>query len=93
MQAADEPDWDSAVTVDTRGLACPQPLLTMRLARREHAPGTLLRVLATDAGSWRDFHSYAELSGSTLLRAERRGDCYYYWLYAESGSGDLCSKS
>ncbi|MFC6634725.1 sulfurtransferase TusA family protein [Microbulbifer taiwanensis] len=76
------PDWDAAVTVDARGLSCPQPLLAMRRARSAHAAGTLLRVLATDAGSWRDFHSYAELSGNPLLRAERCGDCFQYWLRA-----------
>lgn len=76
------PDWDSAVTVDARGLPCPQPLLAMRRALGDYAAGTLLQVLATDESSWRDFHSFAELSGKPLLRAERRGDCFYYWLRA-----------
>ncbi|WP_234994972.1 sulfurtransferase TusA family protein [Microbulbifer donghaiensis] len=75
-------DWDGAVTVDARGLPCPQPLLAMRRAMREHPAGTLLLVLASDEGSWRDFHSFAELSGRSLLRAERSEDCFYYWLRA-----------
>ncbi|WP_323846843.1 sulfurtransferase TusA family protein [Microbulbifer magnicolonia] len=75
-------EWDAAVTVDVRGLPCPQPLLAMRRALGQYAPGTLLRVLATDEGSWRDFHSFAELSGRPLLRAERCGDCFHYWLRA-----------
>lgn len=80
VSAARNDDWESAVTVDARDLPCPQPLLAMRRALRQHARGTLLRVLATDSGSWRDFHSYAELSGNSLLRAERRGGCFHYWL-------------
>lgn len=76
------PDRESAVTVDACGLPCPQPLLAMRRALREHAAGTLLRVLATDEGSWRDFHSFAELSGVALLRAERRDGGFCYWLRA-----------
>ncbi|MCO1336461.1 sulfurtransferase TusA family protein [Microbulbifer sp. OS29] len=76
------PDWDSATVVDARNLPCPQPLLAMRRALREHPEGTLLCVLATDEGSWRDFHSFATLSGWALLRAERRNNTFQYWLYA-----------
>lgn len=73
-------NWDSAHTLDARGLPCPQPLLAMRRALRELPAGTLLRVLASDAASWRDFHSFAELSGRPLLRAEREGSTFSYWL-------------
>lgn len=78
-------DGEPAVAVDARGLACPQPLLAMRRALREHPPGTLLCVLASDPGSWRDFHSFARLSGRGLLRAERTAGEFRYWLRA----GDL----
>ncbi|MFA0811282.1 sulfurtransferase TusA family protein [Microbulbifer epialgicus] len=76
------PDWDAAVTVDARSLPCPQPLLAMRRALSEYEAGTLLCVMATDEGSWRDFHSFAGLSGRPLLRAERRNNTFLYWLYA-----------
>lgn len=68
------------VTVDARQLPCPQPLLLMRRALRQQAPGIVVEVLATDPGSWRDFHSFAQLSGTLLLRAEQREDHYCYWL-------------
>ncbi|AMX01761.1 sulfurtransferase TusA family protein [Microbulbifer thermotolerans] len=74
------PGREREVTVDARGLRCPQPLLAMRRALREHPVGTLVRVLATDEGSWRDFHSFAQLSGVPLVKAERRSDGYCYWL-------------
>ncbi|WP_237063548.1 MULTISPECIES: sulfurtransferase TusA family protein [Microbulbifer] len=73
---------EPAVTVDARGLPCPQPLLAMRRALREQPAGTLLCVLATDPGSWRDFHSFAELSGRPLLKAERGHGEFHYWLRA-----------
>ncbi|WP_444906382.1 sulfurtransferase TusA family protein [Microbulbifer sp. SSSA008] len=76
------PNWDAATIVDARNLPCPQPLLAMRRALREYPEGTLLCVLATDEGSWRDFHSFASLSGRSLLRAERRNNTFQYWLYA-----------
>ncbi|GAA5445732.1 sulfur carrier protein TusA [Microbulbifer sp. NBRC 101763] len=76
------PDWDAAERVDARNLPCPQPLLAMRRALREYEVGTLLCVIATDEASWRDFHSFAALSGRSLLRAERRDNTFLYWLYA-----------
>ncbi|WP_445357748.1 sulfurtransferase TusA family protein [Microbulbifer sp. ANSA002] len=76
------PNWHAAVTVDARQLPCPQPLLAMRRALRQYEAGTLLCVMATDEGSWRDFHSFAALSGRPLLRAERRDNTFLYWLYA-----------
>jgi len=75
-------DWDRAVEIDARGQPCPQPLLALRRALREQPPGTLLQLRATDPASWRDIHSFAELSGRALLRAERRGDGFNYWLRA-----------
>ncbi|MEX2962878.1 sulfurtransferase TusA family protein [Microbulbifer sp. TYP-18] len=74
--------WDAAATIDARGLRCPQPLLAMRRALREEPAGRLVRVLATDPGSWRDFHSFAELSGQPLLRAECIDGEFRYWLLA-----------
>ncbi|WP_346838984.1 sulfurtransferase TusA family protein [Microbulbifer sp. SAOS-129_SWC] len=73
-------DSDAAFDIDARGLPCPQPLLALRRALREQPPGTLLRVRATDPASWRDFHSFAALSGRPLLRAERCGEELCYWL-------------
>lgn len=81
---AGELDWGSAVIIDARGLPCPQPLLAMRRALREHPPGCLLKIMASDPASWRDFHSYAKLSGRCLLRAEQREGHFCYWLRAES---------
>lgn len=82
--SADQVEWATAIIIDARGLPCPQPLLAMRRALREQPPGSLLRILASDPASWRDFHSYAKLSGRPLLRAEKRGDHFCYWLRAES---------
>lgn len=53
--------------LDTCGLRCPLPLLKAKQALRDMAAGELLRVLATDAGSVRDFQAYAQLSGHELV--------------------------
>lgn len=67
--------------LDTRGLACPLPLLKARKALRDIAVGQTLEVLATDPGSWRDFAAFAEQSGQTLLEAvESQGEYRYVLL-------------
>ena len=49
--------------LDASGLRCPLPLLKAKQALRELVPGDLLRVLATDAGSVRDFQGFGRISG------------------------------
>lgn len=66
--------------LDTRGLRCPLPLLKAKQALRDMAAGELLRVLATDAGSVRDFQAYAQLSGQELLGFAELEAVYCYLL-------------
>ncbi|GAA4649138.1 sulfurtransferase TusA family protein [Kistimonas scapharcae] len=61
---------DIDVELDVRGLACPMPLLKAKQALNRMAAGQVLRVLATDPGSVRDFRSYAELAGHSLLESD-----------------------
>lgn len=68
------------VELDTCGLRCPLPLLKAKQALRDLAPGEGLRVLATDAGSVRDFHVYAQLSGVDLYGFAERDAIYCYLL-------------
>jgi tRNA 2-thiouridine synthesizing protein A len=65
--------------LDARGLRCPLPLLKAKMALHELAVGQLLRVLATDAGSVRDFQAYANLSGHLLVSSAER-DGYYCFI-------------
>lgn len=65
-------------TVDARGLACPLPLLKAKQALRHASAGEVVEVLATDAGSWRDFHAFVQQGGHTLVLAEDLGDTYRY---------------
>lgn len=59
-----------AAEVDARGLRCPLPLLRAKQAINALSSGESLRVWATDAGSWRDFHSWANLAGHNLQASE-----------------------
>lgn len=42
--------------------------------------GGVLKVIATDAGSQRDFRAFAQLAGHELLREEAAEGVYRYWL-------------
>lgn len=66
--------------LDARGLRCPLPLLKAKQALRDMAAGQVLRVLATDAGSVRDFQAYAQLSGQELLAFADLDAVYCYLL-------------
>nr|MBF0683238.1 sulfurtransferase TusA family protein [Pseudomonas sp.] len=44
------------------------------------AAGAVLKVIATDPGSQRDFRSFARLAGHALLREEENDGVYRYWL-------------
>jgi TusA-related sulfurtransferase len=56
--------------IDTRGLNCPLPILKAKKALADLASGQVLRVLATDPGSMRDFQAFARQTGHVLLGQE-----------------------
>jgi tRNA 2-thiouridine synthesizing protein A len=53
--------------LDARGLNCPLPILKTKKALAEMKSGEVLRVLATDPGSVRDFQAFARQTGNQLL--------------------------
>jgi tRNA 2-thiouridine synthesizing protein A len=53
--------------VDARGLNCPLPILRTREAMNDLASGDVVRILATDPASVRDFQAFARLTGSELV--------------------------
>ncbi|MDH0747625.1 sulfurtransferase TusA family protein [Pseudomonas sp. GD03842] len=66
--------------VDATGLNCPLPLLKAKMELNRLASGGVLKVTATDAGSQRDFRTFAKLSGHALLHEEVDNGIYRYWL-------------
>lgn len=66
--------------VDATGLRCPLPLLKAKQALNQLQHGETVRVTATDAGSVRDFHAFAELSGHRIIRFTECDGVYEYLL-------------
>ena len=57
-------------TLDTKGLACPLPILKTKKVLSEMAKGAKLEVLATDPGSVPDFKAFCRVR---QLRADSSG--------------------
>ena len=72
------PDDVKVEEIDATGLACPMPLLKAKQALNKLRSGDMLRVLATDAGSVRDFQVFAEQSGNSLLESTEEEGVYRY---------------
>ena len=54
--------------VDARGLNCPLPVLRTKKALNDMTSGQVLRILATDPGSVRDFEAFCRQTGNVLVQ-------------------------
>jgi tRNA 2-thiouridine synthesizing protein A len=66
--------------IDTRGLNCPLPILKAKKALSEINSGQVLKVVATDPGSVRDFQAFARQTGHELLEQTTVGDEFVHYL-------------
>jgi tRNA 2-thiouridine synthesizing protein A len=66
--------------VDARGLNCPLPILKAKKALAEMASGEVLRVIATDTGSVRDFQAFAKQTGNQLLEQSESNREFTFYL-------------
>jgi tRNA 2-thiouridine synthesizing protein A len=53
--------------LDARGLNCPLPILKAKKALTEMLSGEVLKIVATDPGSVRDFQAFARQTGNELI--------------------------
>ena len=66
--------------LDASGLMCPLPLLKAKLALNALQPQQVLKVIATDPGSERDFHVFVQQSRHKILDFSKDDAAYYYWI-------------
>ena len=69
-----------AQRVDSQGLSCPMPIVKTAQAVKSMASGQLLEVLATDAGSTRDFAAWCKTTGNLLVESDVEGGVYRFVL-------------
>ncbi|MFN0299701.1 MAG: sulfurtransferase TusA family protein [Burkholderiales bacterium] len=53
--------------LDARGLNCPLPILRTKRALTDMQAGQVLRIIATDPGSVKDFQVFAKQTGNELV--------------------------
>lgn len=66
--------------LDTRGLNCPLPILKAKKALAELQSGQLLKVVATDPGSMRDFQAFCRQTGNELVEQTSAGGEFVHLL-------------
>ena len=66
--------------LDTRGLNCPLPILKAKKALADMQSGEVLKVLATDPGSMRDFQAFSRQTGHELVEQTSDNDEFVHFL-------------
>lgn len=75
-------DYDEQL--DARGLSCPLPILKAKKRLYELGPGRILRVLADDPGSVKDFQAFSRQTGNELVEFQELEDHYLFVLRKSS---------
>ena len=71
-------DFDQEL--DARGLNCPLPILRARKAINGLQSGQVLKVMATDPGSVKDFEAFANQTGNELLSSSQNDSEFHFLL-------------
>lgn len=69
-------DFDQEL--DARGLNCPLPILRAKKSIESLDTGQLLRVVATDPGSVKDFQAFCEQTKNELIEHNESGGEYNF---------------
>ena len=64
--------------VDARGLNCPLPILRAKKALADMTSGQILKVLATDPGSQRDFAAFARQTGNEIVEVTAQDKTFIF---------------
>lgn len=73
-------ELDVDIEIDLSGLQCPMPLLKAKLALNSMESQQILKVVATDPGSEKDFHLFVEQSDHQILDFQKDEIAYSYWI-------------
>ena len=66
--------------LDVKGLACPMPIVRTAQIMKTMASGETLEVVATDAGSIKDFAAWSRTTGNALLESSSDAAIYRFVL-------------
>jgi tRNA 2-thiouridine synthesizing protein A len=66
--------------LDATGLNCPLPILRAKKALSDMASGEVLKIIATDPGSVKDFDAFAKQTQNTLLESSEGDGKYIFFI-------------
>jgi tRNA 2-thiouridine synthesizing protein A len=66
--------------LDASGLNCPLPILRAKKALGSLEAGQVLRIIATDPGSVKDFEAFAKQTGNELLESGEEGGKFVFMI-------------
>jgi tRNA 2-thiouridine synthesizing protein A len=66
--------------LDARGLNCPLPILRAKKALNDMLSGQVLKIVATDPGSVKDFQAFAKQTGNDLLQQAEADKQFTFFL-------------
>jgi tRNA 2-thiouridine synthesizing protein A len=64
--------------LDASGLNCPLPILRAKKTLNSMQSGQILRIIATDPGSVKDFEAFAKQTGNELLESAEEGGKFIF---------------
>ena len=64
--------------LDASGLNCPLPILRAKKAITSLSDGQVLRIIATDPGSVKDFEAFCKQTGNELLESGEEGGKFVF---------------
>ena len=70
------PSYD--LELDARGLNCPLPILRAKKSIQTLESGQVLRIVATDPGSVKDFEAFCQQTGNELIDTVQDGGEYAF---------------
>ena len=68
------------VELDARQLACPLPKLRAKKSLSQMASGQVLKIVATDKGSPKDFETFCLQTGNELLSSTAQDGEFIFYL-------------
>lgn len=66
------------IELDARKLSCPLPILRTKRSLSQMTSGQVLRVIATDKESSKDFEVFCRQTGNELLSSTEQGDEFVF---------------
>jgi tRNA 2-thiouridine synthesizing protein A len=79
----DHPEGDTMnfdKELDARGLNCPLPILRTKKSLADMQSGQVLKIVATDPGSVKDFQAFSKQTGNELLNSAEVNGEFHFWL-------------